>query len=301
MKNLYLGTFFVALLILQALAQAGDLVNYENDAELSKAISYDSELNGGDRKTASQSLAEMHYLAYLTHSSNVDQIARVYVQLGVLFSTNWHREYGEKPDYEKARHYFAEALKVAPDRLGVAMIRARLGMATPLQSSDERFDIRLKAYKWLVSVDKNQLKEHWLKASPSDVPRADEIQAELGIFQNVIVAEQDNVLFEARKSSDSAKALERIVREVPTSQLALVAERIQAKLVASTQVGVSIPANPTPANATPANTIPAEVISESDLKPLTSGKGAVNYWVFGSVIAGTGVFAVIFRKRLLKR
>lgn len=221
---LFLGDF-------NAPARASDLVNYENDPDLAAAMGYDSEMNGGNRQVASQHLAEQHYLVYLQRAQSADQRARVYVQLGVLFSTNWHKEAGEKPDYFKARTYFQEALNCAPDRVGIPMIQARLGMATPLQSREERLSLRLETYRWLNSVDVQQARAHWLRSKPNEVPSDNDVAAEVGVLRNVQLAEQDNIIDEARKSQDPFRSLQKVSDAFPGTDLGNAAAQLRQSVL----------------------------------------------------------------------
>jgi len=128
------------------------LVNYEDDPDLKAAMQYDSEYNGGDRDLASQSLAEQHYLRYLQRCREPSQRAKVYVQLGVLFATNWHGDKGEQPDYEKSVEYMKKALEEEPERVGSETIRARCFLLTPLHTRQEAMELRCQNYEWLLGV-----------------------------------------------------------------------------------------------------------------------------------------------------
>ena len=98
---LVIATLLIAPLLLAAVAGAG-FRNYEKDPDLEAAFAFDSELNGGDRKIADRAKAEEHYLRFLSRSRDSAQRARTYVQLGVLYATNYHREKGEEPDFAKS-------------------------------------------------------------------------------------------------------------------------------------------------------------------------------------------------------
>jgi hypothetical protein len=238
LRSWHLSFWSVILLlcVLPVNARADVIVNFENDADLGAALRFDSETNGGNRQISDQAMAEKSYLAYLERARDPDQRTRVYVQLGVLFSTNWHKEAGEKPDYEKARRYFQNALRAAPDRIGIPMIRARLGMATPLQKPEVRLTIRLETYKWLSSVDEQQLRNHWLKSHPTEIPNEDQIKSTLGIVKNVILAENDNIFDEAKKSGNRSEALQRIIATIPNTDLAKSASTMYAVVVEKASV-----------------------------------------------------------------
>ena len=206
---------------LSTVTLASGLRNYENDPDLAKAMRYDSEMNGGNRSIADQSQAEEHYLRYLAHAEDSGMRARVCVQLGVLFSTNWHAERGEKPDYEKARTYFEKALDEEPERVSRAMIRARLGMATPLQSPEERTRIRIEAYKWLETITElteTELEKLWIPVTPGHTLQEDRyMRAFQPLVKNVMLSEVENLVHEASLTANVVGSLNEIIESLPDS------------------------------------------------------------------------------------
>lgn len=184
---------FITMLSI-GMSAAGQIANYDGDPDLATAISHDLELNGGEYAMASQQLAAKHYLLYLERAQDPDQRARVYVQLGALFSTNWIHDAGEQPDYEKARRYFEEALRLAPDKVGAPMIRARLARATPLQNTEERIAIRLAALDWISTLDEARIRAQWLPLRPGEPPTDLQIRQFQRLLENVVSAETENIL-----------------------------------------------------------------------------------------------------------
>lgn len=247
-------------------SRASDLlINYENDPDLAAAMEWDSECNGGDRTISSQQLAEKHYLAYLQRAKDADQIAFVYVQLGVLFNTNWHKEAGEKPDYAKARRYFTEALKVAPDRIGIPMIRARLGMVTPLQSAEERLEIRLEVYKWLESIDETSAKAHWFRSHPDEVPTDNDVRTMMGVLKNVRLSESDNILSGARAMKNPLQALQKVIDAFPGTELSEAANAKRQALLGKAAAPVVGSSKKEPGTKDPE---PVGEIRAKDLEPV---------------------------------
>lgn len=132
------------------------------DPDLRVARMHDSEWNGGVHLRGAQAKAEKYYLAYLERSESSAERCRIFSQLGVLFCTNYHREFGEEPDYPKARMYFAKALQEEPARIGKSTINARLGAITPDMSDEEIFARRMENYRWLSSWTEESARANWL-------------------------------------------------------------------------------------------------------------------------------------------
>lgn len=207
------------------------LSNYEHDPDLALAMRYDLEQNGGNQDVASQAVAEQFYLAYLAHATDSFQRARVYTQLGVLFSTNWRAEKGEHPDYAKAEQYFAKALKEEPVRVGRATLRARTSSITPRMSREERVRRHIEVCRWLISNrDEKHLREVWLMPQGARGPTQGEIKSMSGLIADVEDAEIHNMVYEALGTSDPKGFLELIVRELPGSPAEQVAREKMKEL-----------------------------------------------------------------------
>ena len=163
------------------------ILNRDNDPDLAKALAFDSECNEGAKHVPdAQSLAEKHYLAYLGRATDSALRARVYVQLGVLFATNYHPEFGEKPDYAKSVAFMNKALAEEPKRIGWATVRARLFRVTPSQSRDEQHRLRAANLEWLRSIDGRTLRERWLPVTPGQGPDDEQVRSFLSNLANVI-------------------------------------------------------------------------------------------------------------------
>jgi hypothetical protein len=202
------------------------IVNYEKDPSLELAIGYDSELNGGDRTRASHELAERDYLAYLKRATDSFQRARVYVQLGVLFNTTWHPEYGENPDYPKARRYLSRALEEEPKRIGWATIRARLGLIGVDTTPDENFSIRMKFYDWLMSADADAVGNLWLPKRLDEKPTELNIRTFMNVIADVDEAESLNLAHAALATSNPSESLASILRTFKGTNAARAAQRL---------------------------------------------------------------------------
>ena len=227
------------------------LVNYEDDPDLKAAMQYDSEYNGGDRDLASQSLAEQHYLRYLQRCREPSQRAKVYVQLGVLFATNWHGDKGEQPDYEKSVEYMKKALEEEPERVGSETIRARCFLLTPLHTRQEAMELRCQNYEWLLGVQAalggEAKPEILLPDVPGEPLAAHRIGALKSLAVNVVSSEGYNLASTADSFPDRfdrLRHLEDVIRRFPgtaaeeeaRARLAAVRGKIQIELEAN--VGV---------------------------------------------------------------
>jgi len=116
--------------------------------------------------------------------------------LGVLFNTNYHREFGERPDFPKARDYFAKALAEEPERIGYETIRARAGRGpAPDLPRAECFERRLENYQWLTSLDERAIRTHWLPRRKGQTePTDDDLHSFMDFLRHVISAETDNLV-----------------------------------------------------------------------------------------------------------
>lgn len=195
-----------------------------HDPDLRLAAMYDSELNGGVRLDGGQAKAEHYYLAYLPRVKNSAERCGIYSQLSVLFSTNWHPEMGESPDYPKSRRYAAEAIKAEPHRVGKATIRARARVRDgPDMSSEELFDGRLVLYKWLASWDETNTGKNWLPLRSEANNPDRHLRAFRNLLESVRQSERNNLLGSGGKQPQAR--LLRVVREAPGTEAAKIAEQ----------------------------------------------------------------------------
>lgn len=188
-------------------------LNPDNDPDLAKAIAHDAEMNGGNRLIASREIAEKHYLRYLSRNPGVSsaQKARVFTQLGVLYTTNVIKEKGEEKDLGTARRYFDKALEAEPDRISMATIRARLHQVGSDQTPEDRIDRRVENYKWLTGLSEQKFRALWMGGEP----RESELRSLMGIVKNLEVSQVGNLLHDAQLSSDPKGQLHRIIADLP--------------------------------------------------------------------------------------
>ncbi len=149
------------------------VLNYDNDPDLDKALKYDLEMNGGKYKVADRTLAEKYYLTYLKKNPDVEsfQKARIYAQLGALYTVAMNPRLDEKRDLEKARLYFEKVLECEPERIGHTTLRARNMLVTLRTKSVgfNRLKARVKYYEFLDNIsklDKESIKKLWLPKRP---------------------------------------------------------------------------------------------------------------------------------------
>jgi beta-lactamase regulating signal transducer with metallopeptidase domain len=202
------------------------------DLDLQLAMMYDSEVNSGIALEGGQSVAEKYYLAYLPRAKTSAERCRIFSQLSVLYSTNVHDDFWEKPDYEKSRLYAARALREEPDRIGHDTIRARLRLYGPDQPEDEQFEGRLRSYAWLTSFNEETLRDKWLP-EPYQIGNTDRhFPSMLRFWRSVCETEKNNLFGMADAGSGRGfipERLRRIVDVVPNTEAGRMAwERLEA-------------------------------------------------------------------------
>jgi len=102
------------------------------------------------------------------------QRAKVYCQLGVMYTTTASRERGEDRDYKKAQKYFEKVLELEPERVGGATIRARTMLCSlPSFSRTEKIDRGLEVYEWICSLEEEKIRALWLPNRPGDTEMPD--------------------------------------------------------------------------------------------------------------------------------
>jgi len=143
------------------------LKNYDNHPDLAKAMEFDGETNGCDRKKADRSKAVYHYLRYLEDEENSFQRARVYCQLGAMYAVSFNEEKGEKKDYDKAREYYKKVLELEPERIARPTIVARsMLVAFDNPIGFERVKAAMDFYEWLHSFDDKKILKMYLPSIP---------------------------------------------------------------------------------------------------------------------------------------
>jgi hypothetical protein len=151
------------------------VVNYDNHPMLAEALSHDLEMNGGDYLKADRAVAEKQYLAYLEARKDLPsfQKARIYTQLGALYTTAINENKGEERDLRKARSYFEKALVSEPNRVGLATLRARsfLSELKP-EIGFDRVKSLMGYYEYLGKLDEKTVRRLWLPERPDEEPLA---------------------------------------------------------------------------------------------------------------------------------
>ncbi|HUT31186.1 MAG TPA: hypothetical protein VMX13_15430 [Sedimentisphaerales bacterium] len=167
-RSIRLMAIISAILSSQLFAQGWSFQNYDNDPDLARALEHDPEY-APDPNKASRAEAEKYYMAYLEKDIPSFQRAKVYCQLGVMYTTTASRERGEERDREKAEKYFRKVLELEPERIGRATIRART-MLSSLHSlpKAEKISRGLEYYEWLSSLDDEKIRSKWLPNSPGE-------------------------------------------------------------------------------------------------------------------------------------
>lgn len=213
---------------LQEMRYLRGINNYDNDPDLARAMRFDSEQNGHDKDAANQARAEAYYLKFLERAPDTYRRVAVYTQLGVLFSTSFQPEKGEKRDLAKAGAYFARAIEEAGDRVSRAAIRARLNRTTPNLPPEQRIRMRIDLFELLEEIgnlDHADLQGRWLTPPGFAPPTITETTR----FQDLTVNFRDttawNMTGEAFLTDDPVKYLNMIKERLPGTRAAEMADR----------------------------------------------------------------------------
>lgn len=152
----YRGVVQVAWMLLLCLgpvrSASAQLVNYENDPVLAKAMERDSVL-AKDKTLVSQALAEKHYLQYLQGAKNKDLRAKAYFQLGYIHSAGARRGTEDRRDLAKARRYYEMAIKEDPTGICQELLFARTQLASVTEAGDRRRARYVEVYRYLMSLN----------------------------------------------------------------------------------------------------------------------------------------------------
>jgi len=127
-----------------------------------------------------------------------------------------------------------EALAEEPTRVDSSMLRARMFLVTPDQSSDAKFAQRIKNYKWLTGLDAIAIGRLWLPIDGANAEYSDRARATFArLVENVIHSENTNLLGAAADFKDEAAALRRLMKELPDTPAARNAEQRLAQIGAT--------------------------------------------------------------------
>ena len=159
-------TFGFCFLLFLGSSVYARIVNFRDNPDLAKAMKFDLSDPEADRSQANGKLAEKHYLAYLEVETESFQRARVYAQLGNMYSGGVDASVVSKWDIKKAKRYFDKVLEEEPERIGLATISARGFKAMSHESFSENYASLLDYYKWVNSIKSEKLKDGTLPSRP---------------------------------------------------------------------------------------------------------------------------------------
>jgi hypothetical protein len=131
---------------------------FADDPDFARALRFDLEMGHGrkeEKEIADRDKAVEFYLKYLEKDGiPAYQRARVYVQLGIQFTTLSNPRKGQERDEERARRYFERAIELDPERISRSMIRARTLLGSlGGKTREESFGMWMETYDWLLSLD----------------------------------------------------------------------------------------------------------------------------------------------------
>jgi hypothetical protein len=250
-KDRRIGRFAFLFVIVSGLSlfvtpvHAVRIRNFRDDPDLAKAREYDRELTS-DRTQASQDLAEKHYLAYLERETESFQRARVYAQLGAIFTNAVDIEAGEKRDIDKGRAYFRKVLEEEPYRIGRCTLQARLNLVGAEPNRINKVQAQMACYKLLMSLDESTVRSRWLPVTPEEQdqgPSGREVEWMLNKIQGHKATAAYNLvsLAASRSTPNRNQGLREIIEEFPGTEAADLAQKALARLDPSVQPPVQTP------------------------------------------------------------
>jgi len=179
--------FLSVVVLFPQMCYAARIVNYDNNPDLDSATRYGMQRGGADPNVANRDLAEQHYLAYLKDIPPEEsfQKARVYSLLGDLYYgrvspavTKSVKNRDKAADKKRAAFYYRKVLQIEPRRVGDVIVNARGALSTLERTGyEEKLEGSLDYYKWVISIDKEYLKENMLPYGPDRLSKKNDRSA----------------------------------------------------------------------------------------------------------------------------
>ena len=179
------GVLFIATIMALHGSGIAQLVNYENDKDLARAMTHDSVL-ATNPELISQAQAEHWYLQYLSHATDKSQRAKVYFQLGYIHAAGARPNTDDKRDHAKARRYMEAAIEANPTGLCQELVFARTHLASLQERREDRISKRLEVYQWLATLDERALAENLVLPQPRPKPAHDAAAPAVDAMQQAV-------------------------------------------------------------------------------------------------------------------
>lgn len=195
------------------------LQNLGGDKDLAKAMANDGEFNRKGVLGTNRKVAESSYLAYLEKEADTSIRARVYTQIGILYTTNFASENGDLRDMDKARKYFQLALEEEPERLSRATYQARSHQIGPDMTGLESFEARKELYAWILEVIP-QADELWMSSEGAGPPDPSALSSLVSLMEDTLITQGDALVTDAHHTSNVEKYLAEIIKLFPETYAA---------------------------------------------------------------------------------
>jgi hypothetical protein len=205
----------------------GQVINYENDPDLARALAHDLEMNHGDYVVAEREVAIEAYEKYLSRCADSFQRARIYYQMGVLCTTARNTKKDEAVDLARARVYFSKVLKEEPDRVGDATIRARTQLASLPRDREQRIEARMDVYDWLNSIRNIDLARVLLPSSPQvldPTTAANDASTLRRYLEKVRSSITQNLLVDIAATEHPSEHFRKVIERFPRTELSEIAQ-----------------------------------------------------------------------------
>lgn len=198
------------------------LRNIRGDEDLAEAMANDGEYNRKGSEGTNRKAAESSYLAYLEKETDTSIRARVYTQLGILYTTNFWPEHGDRRDMEKARQYLQLALEEEPERLSRATYQARSHQIGPDMTGLESFEARRELYTWILEVIP-KAEELWMSSEGAGPPDPSALSSLVSLMEATLISQGDALVTDAHHTPNVEEYLAEIIKLFPGTYAASLA------------------------------------------------------------------------------
>lgn len=198
------------------------LQNIRGDEDLAEAMANDGEYNRKGSEGTNRKAAESSYLAYLEKETDTSIRARVYTQLGILYTTNFWPEHGDRRDMEKARKYLQLALEEEPERLSRATYQARSHQIGPDMTGLESFEARRELYTWILEVIP-KAEELWMSSEGAGPPDPSALSSLVSLMEATLISQGDALVTDAHHTPNVEEYLAEIIKLFPGTYAASLA------------------------------------------------------------------------------
>lgn len=232
----YLYSFVVCIVFISMCLSElsfAEIANFEGDPDLKIALNADPAL-ATDRLVANRSVAEQAYIRYLDRSDNPGQRAKVYFNLGHMYSAGARPHLNEPLDIPKAKEYLEACIKESPTGICRETLWARTMLVSIAPTMEARVEQELAVYKFINTIDEQYLQKNTILVNPNPLVPDDAVKPDREAIESqikwdmevlekynksIIDSTRENVItccvYEALDCKSPELALRKIIEELP--------------------------------------------------------------------------------------